>query len=242
MSQPLQLTLYYHPLASFCHKVLIALYENDVAFDKRIINLGEEADRAELQAIWPLCKFPVLRDLEHRRDVPETSVIIEYLDRYYPGAQPMIPADWDAALDVRLWDRFFDSYVQGPVQTIVNGHLTGLQCDRTKERTKLKTAYKMIEKRMATRSWVCGDAFSLADCAAAPALFYAVTLLPFPRNTTICNPTSSGWWRGRRSSRCLTRPNLTGRCIHSSTIFRNASCKPGRAGEVPHSGRAGILK
>jgi glutathione S-transferase len=119
------LTLYYHPLASFCHKVLIALYENDVAFDKRIINLGEEADRAELQAIWPLCKFPVIRDHERKRDVPETSVIIEYLDRYYPGAQPMIPADWDAALDVRLWDRFFDNYVQEPMQTIVTGHLTG---------------------------------------------------------------------------------------------------------------------
>jgi glutathione S-transferase len=127
----MSLMLYYHPLASFCHKVLIALYENGTYFDKRIINLGEEADRAELESIWPLCKFPVLRDLEHRRDVPETSVIIEYLDRHYPGAQPMIPADWDAALDVRLWDRFFDSYVQGPVQTIVNGHLTGLQCDRT---------------------------------------------------------------------------------------------------------------
>jgi hypothetical protein len=92
----------------------------------------------------------------------------------------MIPADWDAALDVRLWDRFFDNYVQEPVTTIVSAHLTGLSCDQTKERTKLKTAYKMIEKRMATRSWMCGEAFSLADCAAAPALFYAATLLPFP--------------------------------------------------------------
>jgi len=176
----MSLTLYYHPLASFCHKVLIALYENGTTFDKRIINLGEEADRAELEAIWPLCKFPVLRDQERRRDVPETSVIIEYLDRHYPGPQPMIPADWDAALDVRLWDRFFDNYVQEPMQTIVNGHLTGIQCDQTKERTKLKTAYKMIEKRMATRVWMCGDAFSMADCAAAPALFYAATILPFP--------------------------------------------------------------
>ena len=174
------LTLYYHPLASFCHKVLIALYENGTAFDKRIINLGEEADRAELEAIWPLCKFPVLRDHAQRRDVPETSIIIEYLDRHYPGAQPMIPADWDDALDVRLWDRFFDNYVQEPVTTIVMAHLTGLSCDQTKERTKLKTAYKMIEKRMSTRSWMCGEAFSLAECAAAPALFYAATLLPFP--------------------------------------------------------------
>ncbi|MCU6501439.1 glutathione S-transferase family protein [Rugamonas sp. A1-17] len=176
----MSLTLYYHPLASFCHKVLIALYENATPFDKRLINLGEEGDRAELEAIWPLCKFPVLRDHERGRDVPETSVIIEYLDRYFPGPQDLIPADWEAALDVRLWDRFFDHYVQEPVQTIVGGHLSGMQCDQTKERTKLKTAYKMIEKRMATRRWMCGEAFSMADCAAAPALFYAATLLPFP--------------------------------------------------------------
>jgi glutathione S-transferase len=83
----MSLTLYYHPLASFCHKVLIALYESGIDFDKRVINLGEEADRAELEAIWPLCKFPVLRDHARRRDVPETSIIIEYLDRHYPGAQ-----------------------------------------------------------------------------------------------------------------------------------------------------------
>ncbi|MDR7051036.1 glutathione S-transferase [Duganella sp. 3397] len=178
------LTLYYHPLASFCHKVLIALYENGTDFDKRIINVGEDADRAELTAMWPICKFPVIRDHERLRDIPETSIIIEYLDRHFPGPQPMIPVDWDAALDVRLWDRFFDNYVQVPVQTIVTGHLTGMQCDRTKERTKLKTAYKMIEKRMASRAWMSGEHFSMADCAAAPALFYAATLLPFPEEYT----------------------------------------------------------
>ncbi|MRW94603.1 glutathione S-transferase family protein [Duganella sp. FT80W] len=176
----MSLTLYYHPLSSFCQKALIALYENGAAFDKRIINLGDQADRAELEAIWPICKFPVLRDSEHRRDVPETSILIEYLDQRYPGAARLLPADWEAALDVRLWDRFFDLYVQGPVQTIVGAHLSGLSCDQTKERTKLKTAYKMIEKRMASRGWLCGESFSMADCAAAPALFYAATLVPFP--------------------------------------------------------------
>jgi glutathione S-transferase len=176
----MSLTLYYHPLASFCHKVLIALYENGNLFVPRIINLGEETDRAELEAIWPLCKFPVLRDAARGRDVPETSIIIEYLDQHYPGPQPMIPHDADAALDVRLWDRFFDNYVQEPMQTIVSRQLTGGHCDMAGERTKLKTAYKMIEKRMAGRQWLCGDAFSMADCAAAPALFYAYTLLPFP--------------------------------------------------------------
>lgn len=178
----MSLTLYYHPLASFCQKVLIALYENGAAFEKRIIDLGDDADRAELEAIWPLAKFPVIRDHARGRDVPETSIIIEYLDRHYPGAHPLIPADEDQALDVRLWDRFFDQYVQGPMQAIVQCQLGGARCDTTKERTKLKTAYKMIERRMANREWVCGDAFSMADCAAVPALFYAYTVLPFPED------------------------------------------------------------
>src|SRR5512139_1657695 len=98
------LTLYYHPLASFCHKVLIALYENGTEFERRIIDLADEAERAELQALWPVGKFPVIRDSVRGRSVPESSVIIEYLDHHFPGAQPLLPRDWDAALEVRLWD------------------------------------------------------------------------------------------------------------------------------------------
>lgn len=98
----MSLTLYYHPLSSFCHKVLVALYERGVDFDKRLINLGDQAERAELQAIWPLVKFPVLRDGRRGRDVAETSVIIEYLDHHFASALKMIPYDWDDALDVRL--------------------------------------------------------------------------------------------------------------------------------------------
>jgi len=176
----MSLTLYYHPLASFCHKVLIALYENNTAFERRIINLGEPADRAELAAIWPLCRFPVLRDDARGRDVPETSIIIEYLDQHYPGGQDLLPDDPEVALEVRLWDRFFDHYVQEPMQAIVLARLNDIQCDLTSDRTKLKTAYKMIEQRMASREWMNGAEFSLADCAAAPALFYAATVLPFP--------------------------------------------------------------
>lgn len=174
----MSLTLYYHPLASFCHKVLIALYENGVEFEKRVINLGDEGDRAELQSIWPICKFPVLRDHARGRDVPETSIIIEYLDHHYPGPRAMVPADWEAAQEVRLWDRFFDLYVQEPMQEIVALHLGGGHCDVTKERTALKTAYKMLDQRMASRAWAAGAEFTMADCAAAPALFFASTLLP----------------------------------------------------------------
>jgi glutathione S-transferase len=176
----MSLTLYYHPLASFCHKVLIALYEHGVDFDKRLINLGDEADRAELRAVWPLTKFPVLRDGRRGRDVAETSIIIEYLDRHFAGARKLIPEDWDNALEVRLWDRVFDNYVQGPMQAIVLDRLRGGNGDMSGERAALDTVYRMIDERMAARQWVAGDAFSMADCAAAPALFYAETLLDFP--------------------------------------------------------------
>lgn len=174
------ITLYYHPLASFCHKVLIALYENGTPFDKRLIDLGNAADRAELATIWPLCKFPVLRDGARDRDVPESSSIIEYLDHFYPGAAPLVPPEWEAAHAVRLWDRFFDNHVQGPMQAIVLDRIMGSKGDMARERAALATAYRIIEARMAARAWVAADGFGMADCAAAPALFYAATLVPFP--------------------------------------------------------------
>lgn len=176
----MSLTLYYHPLSSYCHKVLIALYENTSEFEKRIINLADDADRAELQALWPLVKFPVISDHLRQRAVPEATIIIEYLDRYYPGQQLLIPNDWETALEVRLWDRFFDNYVQAPLQQIVSDRLNSANADLSKQRSTLETAYAMLDHRMASRIWVAGEDFSLADCAAAPALFYACTLVPFP--------------------------------------------------------------
>lgn len=176
----MDLTLYYHPLSSFCHKVLIALYENDTAFEKRIIDLGDDEDRSELRALWPFCKFPVIRDHVRKRDVPESSIVIEYLDRYFGGAFPLIPASFDDALEVRLWDRIFDNHVQGPMQEIVNDRLRKANGDLTAARSKLETAYRMIDRQVASRTWVAGREFSMADCAAAPALFYASTLRQFP--------------------------------------------------------------
>lgn len=174
------ITLYYHPLASFCHKVLIGLYEHGTAFEKRLIDLGAAADRAELEAIWPIGKFPVIRDHARGRDVPESSTIIEYLDHFYPGDAPLLPPEWEAAHDVRLWDRFFDNHVQGPMQAIVLDRIKGSKGDMARERAALATAYRMIDERLAPRQWIAGDSFSMADCAAAPALFYAATLEPFP--------------------------------------------------------------
>jgi glutathione S-transferase len=176
----MSLTLYYHPLSSFCQKVLIALHENGCAFGKRIIDLGNEQDRRELQAIWPLRKFPVIRDHGRHRDVAETTIIIEYLDRFYPGERPLIPADWDDALEVRHWDRVFDLHVQVPMQHIVSDRLSDAAGNLTQARATLETAYRMIDHHLADRTWVSKPNFSLADCAAAPALFYAGTVHAFP--------------------------------------------------------------
>jgi glutathione S-transferase len=176
----MSLTLYYHPLASFCWKVLIALYEGGTAFEKKVVNLADPADKAALEELWPLAKFPVIRDHVRQRNLAETSVIIEYLDRYWGGPQPLIPADWDDALEVRLWDRVFDNHVQGPMQQIVADRMHRWELDLTKERATLLTAYRMLDRHLESRTWVGRHGFSMADCAAAPALFYASTLEAIP--------------------------------------------------------------
>ncbi len=175
-------TLYYHPLASYCWKVLIALYEHGVPFEKRIIDLGDAAHRVELSALWPLCKFPVLR--VEGRVVAESSIIVEYLDRHHAGQRPLIPEDADASLDVRLWDRVFDSYVQTPMQEIVLDRLQGGRGDMSRAHGTLATAYALADQQLGSSRWIVGDEFSAADAAAAPALFYAVTLQAFPSECT----------------------------------------------------------
>jgi glutathione S-transferase len=177
------LTLYFHPLASFCHKVLIALYENGTPFEPKIVNFDEEGSRAELLARWPVGKIPVLHDQNRNRTVPETSIIIEYLDEHYLGPTRFIPKDRETALEVRLWDRFFDLYVQSPMQKIVADRLRpeGSQ-DRhgvAEAEATLRTAYKMIDAHMGHHAWAAGDKFTMADCSAAPALFYSGIILPF---------------------------------------------------------------
>jgi glutathione S-transferase len=179
----MSLTLYYHPLASFCHKVLMALYENETPFTGEIIDLSKPDHRSRLLEVWPVGKFPVLRDEKRDRTVPESSIIIEYLDREYPGARPLLPAAEDPRLETRLWDRFFDSYVQTPMQKIVGDRLRP-EGERdplgVKEAVSaLNVAYGMIERQLATRTWIAGEHFTMADCAAAPALFYAGIVAPF---------------------------------------------------------------
>jgi glutathione S-transferase len=178
------LELYFHPLASFCHKVLIALYENETPFTPHLLDLGNPDEKAAFLDIWPVGKMPILRDEARDETVPETSIIIEYLDRHYPGPVPLLPTDEAQRLDARLWDRFFDLYVHAPMQAIVGDRIRpeGERDPRgvANAEATLATAYGMIERRMAGRSWAVGEAFSIADCAAAPALFYAGIVAPFP--------------------------------------------------------------
>jgi len=168
------LTLYAHPFASYCWKALIALYENDTPFAFRVVDLGDAASAAELERLWPFKKFPVLLDGE--KSVIESTIIIEYLDLHHPGPARLVPVDAAAALDVRFADRFFDNYVHTPMQAIVSDALRGEKRDAdevARARANLDTAYAWLERRMENRQWVAGDCFNLADCSAAPALFYA---------------------------------------------------------------------
>lgn len=177
------LTLYHHPLASFCHKVLIGLYDNDTPFTGEIVNLQDAEASNQFFALWPVGKIPVLRDESRQATIPETTVIIEYLQQHYPGPSRLLPADADLCLDARLWDRFFDNYVQVPMQKIVLDRLRPTDqkdpAGVADARAMLTTAYGMIERRMANRLWAVGDSFGIADCAAAPALFYAGIVQPF---------------------------------------------------------------
>lgn len=179
----MSLVLYYHPLASYCHKVLIPLYENGTEFEARFVDLSDAESSAELIAAWPVGKFPVLRDVGRNVIVPEASIIIEYLDQFHAGPVRFIPADPDAARAVRLWDRFFDLYVSTPMQKIVADRLrpqdTTDDYGVIEARVNLDGAYDMLERHLASRTWAAGEDFSMADCSAAPALFYAECVHPF---------------------------------------------------------------
>lgn len=175
------LTLHQHPLSSCCWKVLIALYENGTPFEPRMVNLGDPAERAAYAALWPTAKIPLLQDGE--RVVPETSLQIEYLDRRHPGPVRLLPDEPEAGFEARLWDRLFDCYVMTTMQRyIALERRAPEQRDPAGQQAaveQLAMAYDLIEARLPGREWAVGETFGLADCAAAPALFYALPILAF---------------------------------------------------------------
>ena len=202
--------LYAHPFSSYCQKVLVALYENHTGFDYR--NLEDPQANAELTVLWPMRRFPVLADGE--RTIIEATCIIEYLQLRHPGPATLIPEDPEAALEVRMLDRFFDNYISTPQQKLVADRLRaedvrdphGVQ----EARNMLEAAYAWLDERMATREWAAGGRFSLADCGAAPFLFYADWTHPIdPRFTHV---------RAYRQ-RLLARPSFK-RAVDEARPFR----------------------
>jgi len=171
----MSLVLYAHPFSSYCQKVLTALYENGTPFTSRLLAREDPAAFSEFAAQWPLKRFPLLVD--DGRPVMESTIIIEHLALAHPGPVKLIPDDRRAALEMRFMDRFFDTYVHTPMQKIVADSMreAGQHDARGVDdaRATLDTAYGWLEGRLAGRTWAAGDGFSLADCSAAPALFYA---------------------------------------------------------------------
>jgi glutathione S-transferase len=179
----MSLTLYYHPLSSFCWKALIALYENDTPFTPVLVDLGNAESRAAFLKVWPIGKFPVVRDEARDQVVPESSIIIEYLDQHFPGRTRFIPADADAARQMRMRDRFIDLHLHMSMQKVVGDKMRpegSKDPHGVKQAERLiRTSLDMMEQDIAGKHWMMGDAFTMADCAAMPALFYVNKIMPF---------------------------------------------------------------
>lgn len=177
---PLQ--LFAHPFSSYCMKVLIALYERDVPFELRLLSSDEPENGSDFARLWPLQHMPLLLDGDLA--VRESSIVIEHLDLYHGAAAPMVPREAKEALRVRFLDRIFDNYVMTPMQRIVFDFIrspetrdpTGV----TAARTLLDRAYAWLDLELPRSGWASGAAFSMADCAGAPALLYADWVHPIP--------------------------------------------------------------
>jgi glutathione S-transferase len=208
----MSLILYGHPFSSYTQKVLVALYENSTPFE--FLCLGQETPQHSVEWLrrWPLRKFPLLVDGE--RSVAETSIIIEYLQLAHPGPVRLLPVDPMAALEVRFLDRFFDLHVMSPVQHAVGGALTGDPVKRQEGLAfaveKLEGAYAWLEGRLAGKAWATGEDFTLADCAAAPSLFYA----DWTHRISEAFPLLRGY-----RARLLARPSFA-RAVEEARYFR----------------------
>jgi glutathione S-transferase len=179
----MSLTLHFHPLSSFCWKTLIALYENDTPFAANKVDLGNPTERDALLKLSPIGRFPVLEDAARREVVPESTIIIEYLDRHYSGRVRFIPADPEAALQTRLRDRFFDLYLHLQMQKVVGDRLrpAGAKDSHGVEqaRAQIRKSYDIFEAQLTGNEWAIEAGFGLIDCAAAPPLFYCSQIEPF---------------------------------------------------------------
>lgn len=206
------LELFAHPFSSYCQKALIAFYENDIPFTFRMLSPDEPENGEKFAQLWPIKRFPVL--VEAGRTIMEASIIIEYLQIHHPGPVRLIPQDPDVALEVRMLDRFFDNYVMTPQGRCVFDAMREPAARDpqgvAEARAMLETAYAWLDERMAGREWVVGETFSLADCAAAPSLFYADWTHAIPAELTHLHA---------YRARLLARPSFA-RAVDEARYFR----------------------
>lgn len=194
--------LYYSPVSSYSMKTLMAFHEKGVAFEPTIVNLMDPAARADYAKVYPLGKVPFLRVEDKNLGIAESTTIIEYIDQHFASGTKLIPSDPDAAREVRYRDRFFDLHISEPMAKIFfdswrpqgQGDAFGV----TQAKAKLTTAFKMLDDVMADRTWAAGSELTMADCAAAPALFYCRNVHPF---TDLKNVTSY-------ANRLMERPSF----------------------------------
>jgi glutathione S-transferase len=218
------LVLHYHPLSSYCHKVLVALYEFGLPFEGRLLNLGDAAERDAYLALWPTGKMPLLVDGE--RVVPESSVIVEYLQANHPVATTLLPPDEPARLDVRLWDRLFDLYVMTPMQAIVADRLRP-EASRdphgvAASRATLAMAYGLVDRHLAGHAWPTAPP-RLRSSSHPP-------WCPSRRSTCTSRPTSSGCCSAPRSHACSKKRGPTCASIPTARPFlRASSARPEKA-------------
>lgn len=209
------LELYGHPFSSYTWKPMIALYEKGLDFEFRTLDDDvQPGNHTRMTALWPTGKFPVLADGD--RTIPESTAIIEYLDQLYPDTPAMIPADTNAAFDVRLMDRIYDNHLESNFQAIVGEYLPfitekpdPMRIDRA--RKAMSVIYEWLEAKVPEAGWACGDAFTLVDCSAAPALFYADWTHPFPNSLPRLKA-----YRARLNA----RPSVA-RCIEGARPYRH---------------------
>jgi glutathione S-transferase len=179
----MSLTLYFHPLSSYCWKALIGLYELEVPFEKHLVDLSNPAERDAFARIWPLAKFPVLRDGACNRTLPESTIILEYVDGLAAGPRHLIPSSAALALQCRLQDRLYDLYIHQSMQKIVADRLRPADARDAlgveQARAQLESGYALADDHVRLGPWAMGAEFTLADCAAMPALFYANKVAPF---------------------------------------------------------------
>lgn len=208
----MRLIAHLHPLSSYCQKLTIGLRELGVPFETRMPDLMDPDARAAYAALWPTAKIPLLQHGE--RVVPETSIQLEYAQRLAPDGARLIPAEAEAALEARLMDRLFDAYVMTPMQAFVADILRP-EAERDPRalpdaRATLAMSYAMLDGRLAGRTWAAGDAFTIADCAAAPALFYSGVVAPWPKTLA----TLDAYFE-----RLLTRPSVRQALAEAQPFF-----------------------